>query len=207
MNFTEGLAEIVARGAQDDATRNGRWFNMAYREIYNSFDWPFAEATATGSAGAGLVTITDFRKAIYVSDISGFGVSGPGNGLQRVSKADLRDVLNVTDFSTTGTPMWWYYDQATTTVFAWPVGGQLSVNYFKRIIVDLSGVQIPAFDTEYHPIIVDRAMVEVYVDMGEMEQATELRKKVDRDLAGMAQHYEVFSREPMFVGVVDPQDG
>ena len=204
MNFTELLAELVARGAQDDDTRNGRWINLAYQDIVNGTDWPFTVAEATGTTGAGTVVVSDVRKVIAVGDVS--NGTTPGTLLQRISYDELASDQFVENIAQTGTPQFWWLDETSDTIKAYPVGGTIFVRYFQRLS-DLSGTALPAFDAAYHNLIVDRAMVEVYLDDDQFDAAAALQQKVDRGVAAMIQHYERFAKEPTFIQVVDPYDG
>lgn len=207
MNFTEILAEMVARGAENNSTRNGRWANLAYREIGNAYDWPFTEATATGAAGAGFVAVTNLRKVIVVGDVSQASAGAtPGRRLQKAAFEELSEDLDVENVAQAGTPDFWWYDATAGRINGYPLGGTIYVRYRQRLD-ELSGVQTPVFDEEYHLAIVDRGMVEVYNDTDEFEKSTAMLQQYERRVARMAQDYQVIAREHSYIQVGIPYDG
>jgi hypothetical protein len=206
LTFAELNTELVSRGATADPTRNGRWLNLAYREIGNAYDWPFTEASATGSAGTGVVAVADFRKAIVVGNILPTGGTLPGDRLHKITYAELTEDLGVDSISQAGTPEFWWYDPSVTQIKAYPLGGTVYARYYKRLS-ELSGAQTPAFDAEYHNLIVDRAMMEVYKDTPEFELVNALEQSYLGRLGRMASDYQVTSREHGYIQVVDPRDG
>lgn len=203
MTFADLKTELVARGAENDDDRAGFWINIAYRKIINAQDWPFTEIVTIGTSGAGLVAITDVRKIITVGDVSDGG-SGPGRRLKRISFPELVEDLGVEDVGETGTPEYWW--MASGSILAYPLGGTIFVRYHKRV-PELTGVTEPIFDAEYHPLIVDRAMVEVYKDADEFAAAKEALNQYYIDLAEMTKDYQVFSREHGYIQVHDATDG
>lgn len=206
MTFADLKTELIARGAVDDGgTRLGQWVNMAYRRIANSFDWPFTEVTATGTALAGTVVVADVRKVQFVGDISASGAA-PGRQLSKITIAELNEELLIDNVSTTGTPDFWYLDAATSTIKTYPSGGTVYVRYHKRLD-PLTGVQSPVFDEEYHNLIVDRALVESYKDTDEFQAARELMQDFLGNLSAMAMDYQVYSREHSYIQVGEPFDG
>lgn len=202
MNFTALTDELVNRGAEGDTTRNGQWINLAYRRIINAFSWPFTEAEVTGSAGAGTATVADFRKALVVSDKT----TTPGRPLHKITLPELVEDMKVEDVALTGTPQFWYYDGINSIIKTYPLGGTIYVRYNKRVPV-LSGANSPIFLDEYHLLIVDRAMVEVYKDNDELATAAQAMQDYRLGLAEMASDYEVDSREGSYIQVGEPYDG
>lgn len=206
MNYTELLAELFARGTDyldedaDSQARAGRWINQAYREIVNLHSWPFLQATATGAASAGTVSIPDLRKVRFVADIA--QGDDPGATLRRISMDDLAD--EGVNLSQTGTPEF-YYITGGNQVNAYPVGGTLKVYYYKRVPA-LSGTDVPVFDEQYHDLIIDRAMMKAYKDSDNFEAAAALKLEFDAGLASMAEDYQLESREVQFIRVY-PSDG
>lgn len=206
MTFAELKAELVARGAENDATRNGRWLNQAYRAIANAQDWPFTEDEATGSTGAGTVEVANVRKVIVVGDVT-HSANPPGRNLKRISFAELAEDIKVEDADHTGNPEFWWLDNSTSTITTWPLGGTIYVRYHKRLDPLSDDNDTPVFDEEYHPLIVDRAMVEVYKNSDEFEAATAALNQFYADLASMAKDYQVYAREHSYIQVVEPYDG
>lgn len=204
MTFNELKEELFARGTnylEEDASteaRAERWLNQAYREILNLHPWPFLQATATGTAGAGYVSIADLRKLRAVSDIT------PGYDVH-LGRASFEELLEENgDLTETGDPEWYYVD-GTATVKAFPVGGQIKAYYIKRVD-PMSGTDTPVFDEEYHNLIVDKAMIKAYIDSDNFEAAAALREETNLSLTAMAEDYFLDSREVMFIPV-DSYDG
>lgn len=196
--------ELVARGAEDNDTRNGVWINHAYKEIVNGKDWPFTETFVAGVAGTGFVTITDFRKAGWVGDIGPTG-DLPGRRLYHTTyDAIARDGGEEIDVA--GTPEFWWYRDSDTTIRSYPFGSTLYVRYYKRptsLFVDNE----PIFDEAYHYLIVDRAYVEVLKDNQQFQEAGLALQLYERGLAKMAEEYGVDSNEHDYIDVGTPYDG
>lgn len=206
MTFADLKTELVARGASNDTTRNGQWINQAYRKIHNAYDWPFAEVSATGSAGAGTVTVSSLRKVEYVGDVTGISTFGaPGRRLHKITRTELVEEFGVEDLDEAGTPEYWYRSGGTV-IKAYPLGGTIHVSGYGRAS-ELTGTDSPPFDEEYHLLIVDRAMVYVYNDADEHKSARERLAQFQLDLIDMAKDYMVYSREGSYIQVVDPRDG
>lgn len=206
MTFADLQTEIIARGAQNDATRNGRWLNLAYHEIANAYDWPFTEVTATGASGAGVVAVADVRKVIVVGDVSGTGGLVPGRKLRKITFTELAEEFDIENVAQAGTSEYWWHDPTAGQIKTYPLGGTIYVRYYKRL-VDLSGSLVPVFDAEYHNLIVDRAMVEVYKDTPEFDLVQPQLQDYLVRLGRMAQDYQVLSREHSYIQVVNPYDG
>jgi hypothetical protein len=207
VNFSELREELFARGtsylSEDAASsaRADRWLNQAYREICNLHVWPFLVTEVTGTAGAGQVSIPDLRKLLLVADAS-VGTT-PGYILGRSSYEDLAQ--DGEDLSQAGTPAL-YWMQGTSTVRAFPVGGTIYVRYARRVD-ELSGTQTPLFDEEYHDLIVDRAMIKAYKDSDNFEAAAALRQEFDAGMTAMAEDYQVYSRDVMYLDPGTLYDG
>jgi hypothetical protein len=204
MNLSDLRTEMVSRGAEDNQTRNDRWLNLGYRLILNAFDWPFSEATVNGLAGTGTISIGDFRKAQYVTDIS--GGKTPGRPLEKITYTELVEDFSIENFALTGTPQFWYWDGVAQTIKSYPLGGTLHIRYQKRVD-SLTTLDEPIFDEEYHLLIADRAMVEVHKDNEDLEAASSQLAMFLQDLGRMAQDYQVHSRAHSFIQVGEPYDG
>lgn len=200
MNYTELLDELFARGTnylEDSAAetaRAGRWINQAYREILNLHAWPFLRATATGADGVGFVSIPDLRRIRFVTDVEGTDGLVPGQPLERATEDDL--VNQGLDLSTTGSPEVYY--TMNGTVYTYPLGGTIRVDYIKRVS-PMSGTDSPLFLEEYHDLIVDRAMMKAYKDSDNFEAAAALRLEFDAGLSAMAEDYMLDSKEVTFL--------
>lgn len=206
MTTTEMVTELVARGAEVDTTRNEQWLNLAYKEIWNAYEWPFAEAEVTGTALAGFVAApADFRKAIYVTDKQ-LGTA-PGRPLDFITMAELQEDYSIENLAlTSSSPEFWYYDPVLAQIKAYPVGGTIYMRYYKRAVT-VAGATVPLVPAEYHLLIVDRAMVEVYKDNDEDEKAEKHLAFFDRQLKEMAKDYDVISRASSYIQVGETYDG
>lgn len=205
MNFSELKTELTSRGAENDATRNGRWINQAYREIINAYDWPFTETSTTGTAGAGFVSVPSLRKVIVVGDI--LGASGtPGRRLSKATFAELSEDMEIENIGDTGSPEFWWYDAVAGQIKSYPLGGTIYARYHQRIN-ELTGTDTPIFDEEYHLLIAERAMVEVYKDLHDYEEAAAVRQEYLYGLALMAKDHQVYSRESSYIQATNPYDG
>jgi len=205
VTFADITAEMAARGSEAGATRNGVWANVAYRMILNAHDWPFTVTTATGTAGAGSVAVSTFRKAIVVGDVEDSALP-PGNRLHKITFEEVAEDLEGQDIAVAGTPEFWWYDAVAGSIKTYPLGGTIYARYYQRL-APLTGVQEPVFDEEYHNLIVDRAMVEVHKDSSEFDVATAALNQYYVDLAAMARDYQVYSREHGYIQVPDAYDG
>jgi hypothetical protein len=209
LTFATILAELVARGAEDNSARNGVWVNNAYKEIVNAYDWPFTYTAVTGDSGAGTADTPYLRKAILVGDISDDELVTPGRPLSKITLAELSDVYEVEDANPTGRPEFWYLEASSPgdeQIVAYPPSGTLFVRYH-RFAATLTGSDVPMFRDDYHYLIVDRAMVEVKKDNNEYDAAEQVLRFYERGLARMAKELQVYSREGSYVQVPNPTDG
>lgn len=206
MTTTEMVTELVARGAEVNTTRNEQWINLAYKEIWNAYEWPFAEAEVTGGAGVGFVAMpADFRRAIYVTDKQLGTV--PGRPLSPITMAELQEEYGIENFAlTSSAPEFWYYDPILTQVKAYPVGGTIYMRYYKRAAT-VAGATVPSIPVDYHMLVVQRALVEVYLDNDEQGNAEKELAFYDRQLKEMADDFEVISRAPSYIQAGNPYDG
>ena len=201
MTFDELVQELFARGADyldedtESQARAGRWINQAYREILNLHAWPFLQASLVGTAGAGTVTIPDLRRLLIVSNVDGTDGTQPGSKLDRTTLEDL--VRLDEDVALTGPPDR-YYVLGGTQVTAFPLGGTIRADYFKRV-APMSGTDSPIFDEEYHDLIVDRAFIKVYKDSDNFEAAQALRQEYDEGVRAMAEDYQLESTDATYL--------
>lgn len=193
MDFSELKTEFYARGTDylsedgEGVARAERWLNQAYREICNLHPWPFLWVSVTGTGGQ--IAIADLRRVVYVQDASGYY-------LQPTSVEQLINEDGITDLTTTGTPAYWYRDN--TGIKTYPVGGNLSATYVKRV-APLTGTDSPIFDEEYHNLIVDRAMIKAYQDGDNFEAAAALREEFNSEIQAMVEDYQVYTGDLFFI--------
>lgn len=197
MNFAELKTEFFARGfdyLEEDAAsqaRAERWLNAGYREILNVHAWPFLQTATVGAAGTGTVNIPDLRKLIVVSNVDGLDGLTPGIKLTHVALPDLAE--EVSDFSLTGTPEF-YYVVNGAEVRTYRLGGTIRADYMRRV-EPMTGTDTPVFDEEYHDLIVDRAVIKAYKDSDNFEAAAALRVEYDDGVRAMAEDYQLESRD------------
>lgn len=158
MSLTTLLTEFYSYGFNylDDsgagATRATAFINSAYQELCNDSDWPFLEANATGTS---TVTLTDLRKVESVVNTT------TSDTLQQTDRRTLTNAYGV--LTATGTPTFWYLTTGSV-VKSYPVGGTLSVNYWK-VPTDLSsGSDVPVVPSRYQDLIVLGAVRRALVD-------------------------------------------
>lgn len=201
MIFTDLREELFARGTdylEEDAAgiaRADRWLNQGYREILNLHAWRFLHAFVLGTEGAGTAAVPDLRRIRYVTNTDGVTPGIPGHPLQPTTDEDLVDEGQ--DLAQTGTPET-FYVATNNIIVAHPVGGTIRVDYVKRV-PPMSGTDEPVFDEEYHPIIVDKAMVKAYVDSDNFEAAAALKLEINEQLNAMAEDYMLAERQVQFL--------
>ena len=196
MTFAELKTELYARGTDylsEDAQgviRAERWLNQGYREILNLQAWTFLRTTATGTEGAGFVAVPDLRRVRFVVNVDG----GHEWVLQRTSMEDLTQ--SESDLTLTGTPELYYIEGGQ--IKAYPVGGTIKAYYLKRV-PPMTGTDEPIFDEEYHPLIVDRAMMKAYADSDNFEALAALKLEFDAGVSAMAEDYTLETREVSYL--------
>jgi hypothetical protein len=127
LDFVGLREEFFARGFEyldDNASglvRAKRWINDAMHMIDEMEDWPYLQASTTGTAP---LTISDLRKVESVSDAANFV------RLRRRSRGELADTY--ADLTTTGSPSE-YYVTGGTTINVYPANTSttLTVTYWK----------------------------------------------------------------------------
>lgn len=150
--FTQLQTEFFARGFDylNDAgaglTRAKTWINQSYLELCEEDTWPFLLATATGAAP---LAVADIRTILSVID-----TASNSTPLYPLPEDELVD-----DFSpvtTTGTPTYFYVDD--TTIRTYPVGGTLSVRYWKVPALLSAGSDAAIVPDRFVNLIVDGAV-------------------------------------------------
>jgi hypothetical protein len=87
------------------------------------------------------------------------------------------------DITVVGTPLVYFIDNGVIRTY--PVGGTLTVRYFKRTVDLSAGADLPLAPTNYHRLIVDIAEREALILKGDKEEALMVQQRVDRKLALM----------------------
>lgn len=179
MTFSELQTAVFRRGFEDEndggagVTEVKRWLNAAYKEVARAERWPFLAATATGAAP---LTISDLGAVESVRDT--------GQNSVQLAWRDRRSLTHdYSDLTTTGSPRYWYIDNGV--IRTWPVGGTLSVLYYKAP-ADLSASgDTPLIPTDYQEIIVTGAVKKAHMARQNYEAAGAEQAEYDRMLDEM----------------------
>jgi hypothetical protein len=202
MNLSELKTEFYARGAdylsEDGAgvTRAERWLNQAYREICGLHAWPFLEDEASGTPPLSIPTL---RRVRFVR-----ATAKPWHALIYTTEDEL--VQDGLDLTQTGTPEYYYIKGASAVHTAPDSTESIDVGFTKRV-APMTGTDEPLFDEEYHNLIVDRAVIKMYQDADEFEAAVALREEFNNEVQGMAEDYQVVTRDVFYMAVENPTDG
>lgn len=178
-NTTETLAslrtELKARGFDYLAdSRCNRFINDAYKKVVKRALWPFRENTEDGDAP---LTIPDLGVIMSVRDTSNGSTS-----LDYIDRRALEDRFG--DLTTTGTAEWFYITDGSV-VTTYPVGGILSVRYWRnpaRLVNDADTLIVP---DDYTEIILDEAVRRAYLDSDNFNAANALRAEIEEKLGDM----------------------
>lgn len=179
MTFAALKAALASRGFSylTDA-QLGQLINDAMHDLDEMFQWPYREASATGTAP---LTIADLGTVEAVLDTTNQTV------LKHASYGDLLTMYGE-DLSTAGNPWYWYlaWPSGSPEVATYPVGtGTIGVQYW-RVMADLSGsTDSPASPSRFHGIIVDLAVQAGYRDSDDHQQAEALQAQIDRRVGRM----------------------
>lgn len=162
MNTEELTSEFLGRGF--DYLSNSKalgYLNDSYLvDICGPEDWPFLEATMTGTAPLALSEVESLE---YVVDTTMEKKLKP---LDRRLLSDSYPVL-----SEPGTPTWYYLTEGKTlNVFPVNTTDTLLVKFWKTP-TRLSGTATPLIPERFHSLIIDGAVVRAYEDSDDMELA------------------------------------
>ena len=122
MNLLDLRTELYARGFDYlSSTRANYFINRAYSELCEEEDWPFLEATTSGTAP---VSITDLRTIETVIDTT---------ATRRLQPLDRRHILEDDyQLSTTGSPSCYYLTSCNTlAVYPANTTDTISERYWK----------------------------------------------------------------------------
>lgn len=165
MDFSELKTELASRGFDYlSDLRRGYFINRSYLELCEEQDWPFLEASSSGTAP---ITVSDLRTISRVIDTT---------NKYKLRPMDVRNITDEdTDLTTTGTPSY-YYVTSGTVVNVYPANttNSITVNYWK-VPTELSGdddtLVVPA---RFHHVIVDGACAYAYLDSDNPEMAGQM---------------------------------
>lgn len=187
--FAELKAELAAEGYDYlSDTRQGYFINEAYAALCDEDFWPFTEATP--ATGAAPLTISDLATVETVRDT----VQNVPLAFKTRSWLQRRFV----DLTVTGAPLY-YYITGGTTVNTFPVGGTLSVTYWKTPTLMSSSGDKPLVPQRFRRLIVDYAVREAAMDNNDLDDVAAVQAKIDRRLQVMREALLIGSRDGIFV--------
>lgn len=176
---TETLASVRAEFLAGGFNRLGatvadRLINDAYAWLINKHLWPFREQTLTGAA------------PLTVDDLGAVGsVTNTADNDRRLVHVERRTIVEqVGDLTTTGVPNLFYIEDGTV-VRTYPVGGTLSVRYWRApspLIVDVDVLLVP---NSWVQLVLDRARYRACLRQQDWAGAATLRTEVDESLNAM----------------------
>lgn len=173
LTFATMQTELSDRGfSRLSATRLGYFINQARADLDNAMPWPYRLTSASGAAP---LTITDLGTIEEVVNTANQSLP-----LDYSSRRSLLDSYGI--LTTTGVPCWFYVDNGVVRTY--PVGGTLTVRYYKRT-PDLTGVQAPLAPSDYHLLIVDMAEQRAHRGKGDVATAAALQPSIDTQFARM----------------------
>jgi hypothetical protein len=148
MQFSALKQELSDRGYDDlSDTRLGNFINQGRAELDNMYNWPYRLATATGASP---LTITDLGT---VEEVANTAIAGSPS-LDYADRRSLRDSYG--DITITGSPAFFFIDNGVVRTY--PVGGTLSVRYYKRTPLLALTTDTPLAPVDYHMLYVDFAV-------------------------------------------------
>lgn len=180
--FLQLQTELYARGFDylNDGgagqTRAKTWTNQAYLELCEEDTWPFLLTTASGAAP---LAIADLASILRVTDT-----------VQQQPLDPLPEGVVIDEFTpvtTAGPPIWFYLDD--TTVRTYPVGGTLSVRYYKVPALLVANGDIAVVPDRFANLIVDGAVRRAHNDNDSASEAKQAEDERQRGLALMRQSF------------------
>lgn len=174
MNLSEARDELRARGF--DGLTDARctaFLNAGKNVLENYAPWPWLDASTSGTSP---ITISDLKTVLHVWSTS------PNTSLEGQDRNYLRSTYGP-DLTLTGGAQFWYLDGLSTMRF-FPVDTVTrNVDYLK-VSPELSAdADEPLFPARLHPVWIDFAVVEAYVDADEPTMAQSVQAKAENRLA------------------------
>lgn len=164
-------AELAARGFdyETDARLN-RWINRAYQETCEEEDWPFLEASGTGTAP---LVIQNLRTIMSVID---------STTLTKLSPVDPRNITDVdTDSTRTGSPIFYYVGKSadsdvggTVNVYPLNTTDTIAVTYISFPGDMTADADEPLLPNRHRLLIADGATGYAYLDSDNPEMAQQM---------------------------------
>ncbi len=178
MNLAEMRDELEQRGYSfivDLPDRANRWINQAYQEVCEAEDWPFCEATTTGTAP---LTISDLRQILYVVDST--------NDLPLLGSDQRTIQQKDPDLTQTGSPCNFYLT-GSTTLAVWPpdTSVSLTVRYLKVPAELDDDADEPIIPERFQELIIDGAVIKALKDTDRLGNAQALKQMWSESLYAM----------------------
>lgn len=167
--------EVQARGFDYlTNSRIDRFINDAYVRLCNTALWPFRELTVSGAAP---LTIADLGVLASVVDTA--------NGNNSLAWRDRRTLVDLYgDLATAGSPTYFYIEDGTT-LRTYPVGGTLTVRYWKRAVKLVNDGDVSIVPDDYSDVLIDMAVRRAYIDSDNFAAANALKADVDERIGQM----------------------
>lgn len=198
MNLAELRAEVKSRGFDylPDARIN-RFINTAYTlDICEEDDWPFLDATATGTAP---LTIADLRTVESVVDTT---------NQAKLKPLSIKHITDITaNVEESGTPENFYIDGGDTIkVFPTNSNATLEVRYIKAPSELVQEEDEPIFPERFHYLVVEGAIRRAYEDDDEWQAAATTEQIFKTRLEAMKGTYDAqqHDRPDSYIVVSDP---
>jgi hypothetical protein len=174
LTLSTGRDELRARGFDGlSDLRCNYMLNAGKNALEDHAPWPWLDASTSGAAP---LTVTDLKAVLHVWNTT------TNVSLEGADRRWLRDTYGP-DLTITGTGCHWYLD-GLTTVRVFPADvSVIDVDYVKFSPELSADADTPLFPERLHPIWIDLAVVEAYMDSDEPGQAQALQAKVDVRLA------------------------
>jgi hypothetical protein len=173
-DFTTLKTMLSDRGfSRLTATQLGDLINDARQEMDNYLPWPYRLTSASGTSPLTVSDLGSVEEVITTADLN--------NPLRYMERELIRAYYG--DITVVGTPLVYFIDNGVIRTY--PVGGTLTVRYFKRTVDLSAGADLPLAPTNYHRLIVDIAEREALILKGDKEEALMVQQRVDRKLALM----------------------
>lgn len=178
-NLGDLRTELAARGFDYlPASRLNQFVNDAYLlDVCGSHDWPFLEASSTGTAP---LTIADLQTIESVIDTT---------GQYKLHPLDRRNITdNNYSVDQEGTPQF-YYVTGGDTIRCFPKNNasQIAVRYWKVPDSLATDTDEPLVPERFRSLIVEAAVRRAYEDDDEWEQAAAAEQRFDIRLRAMAE--------------------
>jgi hypothetical protein len=192
----ELIAEYQGRGFDYHSSSKALgYLNDAYLvDICDAEDWPFLEATFSGTAP---LEAADVRSIAYLLD---------STEQAKLSPLDPRLLTDSSvDLEEDGTPSYYYVSEGKIKTFPASATASLLGRYYK-VPPALSGSAVPVLPERFHSLIVDGAVARAYADSDDYELERNAEEAFQRRLQKMREALlDVYRDGPSeFIAVTNP---